>query len=425
MAVLPGFLLGGLMFLAVYMGWPLGWYAAARQAHGHAQLMGWGGAMILGVGLQFLPRLRGAKLWSPHWVPPLFVMLALGMTVRIVAQPLAAALSGSAMPWLVLLVAGTGVETVAVIGLLVVLVQTLRQGPALGQKAAFAQIVPMLAVAGGGLVVALGAWTAGTWGLLASGGQGTASSLLADPVLQNLGVATATFVFVPALCLAMSARVFPLFFRIRTTAPAPLNVAAWLLAGALAAYLSTAVIPPALGWGIGAVLNAAGLLVGAYAIQVFTRRVEFPGDKGQYRTWADPHAVGALTAYAWAVAGALALAVYGLYRLGIPVGPHPPPLDLAIHALGAGFMTLLIIGVGPVLLSAFAGSRPAGGAWLWAAVITGNAAALLRTVFLMGPAPARNALLALAGLLGAVSMAAFALCLWVSVYRRTASGSRA
>src|SRR5690606_362414 len=107
-----------------------------------------------------------------------------------------------------------------------------------GQKAAFAQIVPMLA-AGGGLVVALGAWTAGTWGLLASGGQGTASSLLADPVLQNLGVATATFVFVPALCLAMSARVFPLFFRIRTAAPALLTISAWLLAGGLVAYLLT------------------------------------------------------------------------------------------------------------------------------------------------------------------------------------------
>src|SRR5690554_2507990 len=123
MAFLPGFVLGGLMFLAVHMGWPTGWYAAGRQAHGHAQLMGWGGAMILGVGLQFLPRLRGARLWSPHWVPPLFIMLAVGLTVRVVAQPLAAALPGAPMPWLVVLMAGTGVETVAVIGLLVVLVQ--------------------------------------------------------------------------------------------------------------------------------------------------------------------------------------------------------------------------------------------------------------------------------------------------------------
>lgn len=420
MAFLPGFVLGGLMFLAVHMGWPTGWYAAGRQAHGHAQLMGWGGAMILGVGLQFLPRLRGARLWSPHWVPPLFIMLAVGLTVRVVAQPLAAALPGAPMPWLVVLMAGIVVETIAVLGLMLLMVQTLRQGPPLGQKAAFAQIVPLLGIAGAGLLAAMGAWTAGTGSLLAAG-QSTGSLLLTSPVLQNLGVATATFIFVPALCLAMSARVFPLFFRIRTAAPALLTISAWLLAGGLVAYLLTTVIRPAVGWGAGAVLNAAGLLVGTAAIQVFAPRVQFPGDKGQYRTWADPHAMGALTSYVWAVIGALTLAIHGLYRLGLPVGPHLPPLDLPIHALGAGFMTLLIIGVGPVLLAAFAGSRPAGSSWLWIAVITANAAAVLRTVFIMGAHPGRNGLLAVAGLLGAVAMAAFAWCLWLSTRKKPSS----
>lgn len=48
LAITAGFGLGGTR-------WP-----AAEQAHGHIQVFGWAGLMVLGVGFHFLPRLRGA-----------------------------------------------------------------------------------------------------------------------------------------------------------------------------------------------------------------------------------------------------------------------------------------------------------------------------------------------------------------------------
>lgn len=45
---------------------PLGvWWIALAQAHGHVQLFGWAGLFVLGVGLYFLPRLRGTTLALP------------------------------------------------------------------------------------------------------------------------------------------------------------------------------------------------------------------------------------------------------------------------------------------------------------------------------------------------------------------------
>ena len=39
------------------------WWEALAQAHGHLQVYGWAGVLVLGVSLHFLPRLRGAPLW--------------------------------------------------------------------------------------------------------------------------------------------------------------------------------------------------------------------------------------------------------------------------------------------------------------------------------------------------------------------------
>src|SRR3954454_21212899 len=53
LAIVGGFGLGGSLFLH-QTAWPV----PAAQAHGHVQLFGWAGLLILGVGLHLLPRLR-------------------------------------------------------------------------------------------------------------------------------------------------------------------------------------------------------------------------------------------------------------------------------------------------------------------------------------------------------------------------------
>ena len=62
----PGFLAGALLSAALGLGVPLGpWWPAVAQVHGHAQLAGFAGLMVLGVAFHFLPRLRGAPLAAP------------------------------------------------------------------------------------------------------------------------------------------------------------------------------------------------------------------------------------------------------------------------------------------------------------------------------------------------------------------------
>src|SRR5437868_4750150 len=57
LALVGGFGLGGALFLH-----QAAWRFPAAQAHGHVQVFGWAGLLVLGVGLHFLPRLRGARL---------------------------------------------------------------------------------------------------------------------------------------------------------------------------------------------------------------------------------------------------------------------------------------------------------------------------------------------------------------------------
>src|SRR5690606_3397052 len=106
------------------------------------------------------------------------------------------------------------------------------------------------------------------------------------------------------------------------------------------------------------------------------------------------------------------LFLIGLARLGLHITPGPVSDDLAIHAVGAGLMSLLILGVAPIMLPGFGGAKPTGDKWIWAAMIAGNIAVFLRVLPLAGrmlfpesPASMWAApLFTLAGLLGVVAV---------------------
>src|SRR5688500_6047470 len=75
-AIAGGFGLGAALFLTAAFDASFGiWWLAAAQAHGHAQLFGWAGLMVLGVGFHFLPRLLGAPLYRPAWTPAVLWLL--------------------------------------------------------------------------------------------------------------------------------------------------------------------------------------------------------------------------------------------------------------------------------------------------------------------------------------------------------------
>ena len=129
------------------------------------------------------------------------------------------------------------------------------------------------------------------------------------------------------------------------------------------------------------------------------------------------------TAYAWLVVAGALLLLGGALALG---GGPLLPADVERHALGTGFVTLLISawGRGCCRDSSAKPTSPAQG-WSGRTVWLGNAAALLRVapplvVWLLAlaapaatpPAALTNGLLALSGLLGLAAVACFTINLW-------------
>ncbi len=225
----PGFGLAVLMAWRRAGGMPSGvWESAAIQIHAMTQLAGWGGAMILGIGLHFLPRLRGVKLAHPGWVAGFFWLLACGLVLRMGGQFLLAIPSGAGfvvpLGWMV--AGGAFFQAVGVWGTLGVLVKTFRAGRPLEKNRGFLQIVPLLFVAGLSLAIAQGLWSVGAFEALRAG-----LPLVALPAhFEGAAVDLMLFGFVPAMALAMSSRLFPLTFGTRPPDSGALAVSAGLLA---------------------------------------------------------------------------------------------------------------------------------------------------------------------------------------------------
>ncbi len=129
----------------------------------------------------------------------------------------------------------------------------------------------------------------------------------------------------------------------------------------------------------------------------------------QWRPLADPIQLHALSAYGWLLVAAALLVWAGLSGLGVLVASAPR--DAEQHALGAGFVTLLILGVGAHLLPGFANRPLRSRKLIWLTLGLGHAAALLRVgPFLAAPllpAGLVSAFLAAAGLAGVAAVAAF------------------
>ncbi len=88
-ALTTGLGLAAMLVAALALSLPPGaWWIASVQAHGHVQLYGWVGLFIIGVGLYFIPRLRGTVLARGELGPLALVCLGLGIAVRTLDQPL-------------------------------------------------------------------------------------------------------------------------------------------------------------------------------------------------------------------------------------------------------------------------------------------------------------------------------------------------
>jgi hypothetical protein len=147
LAVLPGFGLGGALFLFPTSAW---WTAAAR-AHGEAQIFGWAGLMVLGVGFHFLPHLRGRALSHPEQTRSVLGLLVGGLVLRLITEPILNAnpQAGAAGLARVRLVLSAVLELAGASVAVALLALTLRGSPPAfaSQRSGLLQVLPLLGAA--------------------------------------------------------------------------------------------------------------------------------------------------------------------------------------------------------------------------------------------------------------------------------------
>jgi uncharacterized protein involved in response to NO len=401
--LLGGFALGAALFVAILLGLPLGpWWRAAAQAHGHAQLFGWLGLMILGVGLHFMPRLRGAPLARPGLAPLALGLVAGGVTVRLVAAPTAALEAGVAAVARAGLVAASAAELAGLVLAVVLLAATLRRGSSLADRAALRAVLPFFAVGFVALLAAAAVVLAGTLEMALAGEPWL-------PAWANLlGYDLVLYLFVVPLCVGMSARTFPLFLRTPLPAMGPLRAGLVALVGGTLARMCGGIAGAEPLVALGMAAQGAALIASVVGLGILSPARPLPRDPVPYPP--DPARLLGQSAYAWLLLAALLLIAGAADRLDVASVPLRD--DVERHLLGAGFATPLIFGVGAHLLRAFAGRRACDRRAAWALLGLGNAAALARVGPYLWPgdlpAAAAYGAFAAAGLLGVVALLVFA-----------------
>jgi len=409
LAATAGFSLGAALFAASTLGFPLGlWWPAAAQAHGHVQLFGWAGLMVLGVGFHFLPRLRGTTLAHPERTRYVLALLVGGLVLRALSQPLLA-LPGAAPPLSAglraCLVGSGGLELIGVSLALWLFTDILRRGPPLRTRAGLWPVLPFF------LTAFVAYWLATALNLAGLIVAAPASGALVPDRIDLLTNLIAFYAFLLPISVAMSERTFPLFFRTPRPRLPRLRAGLALLLTGLIARMAGDLAEVGRLAGLGELIMAAAIILFIQALGVFAPRRPLP--RQPVRPLRDPIQLHAVSAYLWLAVVALVLVSNGAAAFGLAIAPVP--LDAERHLLGAGFVTLLILGVGAHLLSSFANRRPRSVALLWTTLLLGNLTALLRVGPLIVPSlfPDGGAVaLPVAGMTGLAALIVFGINLF-------------
>ncbi len=391
-----GFLLATILSVTQALQLPLGvWWLALVQAHGHVQVFGWAGLLVVGVELHFLPRLRGVPLTFPGLSPWLLALLGGGLALRAVSQTALAFAAPGALFWRLALASAGLAEVLGASGVVVILGLTLAHGPSLASRPALRAFLPyaLVGLLCFWLALALNA-VEGIRLLLT--GQSLYSGLM-DATIVRLGL----FGFLTPLALGMAERALPLYLGLR---PFP-SRALWLV---FAGYVSGLALSLGARWqgdsawsaalyGVSALLMGGAMLLfiilqGALlpwswmrltlpAVQTPRGPVAarpYPVARGNEPATFGPFGWLIRSAFVWLAVAALALCVNGVVQLA--AGFAPIDDDAVRHATTAGFVTLLIFGVGQRMLPGFAGRKLLSPRLVTATLWLGGAAAILRVL---------------------------------------------
>lgn len=431
-ALTAGFGYAALLVAALALKYPLGtWWGAAVQAHGHAQLFGWMGLFIIGMGLYFLPKLRGTKLKQTQYAPWACALLAAGLVLHSIAQPTLGFLepgSGWQYPLRAIWAASVVMEFAGIVLIARMLVETEFGGGKLSREAPVYPVLPLLRLAAASTGAAFLFNSVGTLLAVYRGDTTIApewDSLVIQLMLYGLAI---------PMAFAFSVRNLPLFLRLAMPPREPVRYLGFAYAIGLVLRLAPdaatiANLHPT--WldpvgAVGGFVQGCVILAFVWTIDLLRRRLpwttfrapntrpdldylrrptrkDYP-DAGEYGRFE----LVLYSAFTWLVFAV----VLGFVRsIGALLGNGGwIPADAERHALTVGFVTMLIFGMGARLVPGFSGKRRLALPWLVSATfVLGNLAALLRTVPLLFPTtPLLLALLGSSGAIGWLGVAALA-----------------
>ncbi len=439
MAIVVGFSIGGHLSFVLGFGFPIRpAFASFLQTHGHVQLVGWTGLLIMGVSLHFLPRLSGLPIVQPHRIPWILRLLLWGLVLRTVGQTVLPYMTSR--PWFVLLTCMTVLSGILEWGGIFLYIQTILST----LRSRTAPLRPALRMIKPYLLAALCGWGVyASLNLVLLTHMGLAGHVVLHGPWNHFAIQGFTdFVLLP-IAFAFSVRLFPLYLRL----PAPswaVTTTAWVyLASASLSVLPTApfilVAAPEAATvctHLGTILKGGVILWFVWRIDVLTRirhpwtaalepaakpdrrptRPGLPdyGEFGRFETLI-------YSAYGWLTLAAGAEIIHGVAALaGFPALVSS---DVVRHMYLLGFISLLIFGVSVRMIPGFLGQRRLAYPTLVTATLwLGNAAVLGRIVGVVFPAAFWDILprgaaiarggFALSGILGLLAMICLATNLW-------------
>ena len=326
--LLPGTFLGVWNLIAISGHKGAAVSAAWIQAHGHAQIFGWIGSFILGIGFYSIPKMIGSRISHPKrgWVA--LSMWSAGVLLRWLAGVYA-------WQWRLLLPASAALE----IGAFFIFFLAMRQHrPATPKEDGDTRLpVWLLSVMVGtsgfmlGLLINLGA------ALYVSfyGVQPVFPAALEWRLLALL-----VYMFIVPTVWGFSARWLPVFLGLR--APSELRLRGSLVLMAIGAAFALAGFPHLAPW-----LFAAGAIVSFFALNIFAKPERPAKTVGIHPSFP----LFVRTAYAWlGIAGLLGICAAYLDRMNGWTGAGR-------HALTVGFIATMVFAIGQRVLPAFAGMR--------------------------------------------------------------------
>ncbi|HZQ08096.1 MAG TPA: NnrS family protein [Anaerolineae bacterium] len=452
-ALTAGFGYGALIVGSVALGViPGAWWGAVVQAHGHAQLFGWLGLFVLGMGLYFLPRLHGATLQETARLPYVLGLMSGGIALRVIAQPwLGFRGASDAFPLLQFAWALSAVLEVA--GMLV-LFSMLRatervEKPVTAGSPAYAS-ERFVRIAFGSLGVALLFNALGVWNAVAQ------ERTTLAPYYDNLVITLILYGAAIPMAIVFSIRNLPLFLRLALPPRDSLRrlgvwyaasllwiLAPWLLAIAddLLMAFHRSLLANDLLASLLNLLQVVGTLALNLAILVFVWQLDLLRRRAPWvvnrapntrpdldylrkptrENYPDAGEYGRFELLIYSAYGWLVVAVIlNIGRVfGDATGWVSISADAARHALTVGFITLLIFGMAARMVPGF--SHKKGVAYPRLVTVTfalGNVAAFLRVVPTLFPSwELALPLLGLSGAFGWLAVAVLAVNLHATFRR--------